>query len=283
MLEFLHRNRVVLASGFFLVMAAMLIMRTSAQRSRGDLPGYAVLEGLAPLQRVVRAVTRVVGQARDGVLDLLRARREVVRLRARVSGLEGEAARLAEAESENERLRELLGLRERLASAASASRVIGWDATGRSRTLVIDRGEAGGVRRDAATFVAQGIVGRVFQVSPHAARVLLVTDHNSGVDAVVQRSRARGIVEGTVGGGCGLKFVKRTEDVQVGDLVVTSGMDGIFPKGLAIGRVTAVDKRGQGLFQYAEVEPSAPIDHLEEVLVTNGAVEAGGPAAAAGE
>jgi rod shape-determining protein MreC len=102
--------------------------------------------------------------------------------------------------------------------------------------------------------------------------VLLVSDHNSGVDALVQRTRARGIVQGTVDAGCALKYVKRTEDVQVGDDLVTSGLDGIFPKGLPIGRVVAIDKRGQGLFQSAEVAPRVAFEQLEEVLVTHGPV-----------
>jgi rod shape-determining protein MreC len=125
--------------------------------------------------------------------------------------------------------------------------------------------------------VPEGIVGQVFLVSGNAARILLVSDHNSGVDALVQRSRARGIVQGTVDGGCGLKYVKRTEDLQVGDAVITSGADGIFPKGLPIGRVTSVDKRGRGLFQSAEVQPRVDFEQLEEVLVTRGAVTATEP------
>src|SRR5262249_41469697 len=121
------------------------------------------------------------------------------------------------------------------------------------------------------------VVGQVFLVSRHAARVLLVSDHNSGVDALVQRTRARGIVQGTVDAGCGLKYVKRTEDVQVGDTVVTSGLDGIFPKGLPIGQVVAVDKRGQGLFQYAEIAPRVDFSQLEEVLVARGPVTTAEP------
>src|SRR5439155_24980271 len=130
------------------------------------------------------------------------------------------------------------------------------------RTLLIGRGERDGVVRGAAVLAPAGIVGHVFQVSPNAARVLLVADHNSGVDALVQRTRARGIVQGTADGGCGLKYVKRTEDIQVGDTVVTSGLDGIFPKGLPIGKVVSVDKRGQGLFQYAEIAPRVDAEQL---------------------
>jgi rod shape-determining protein MreC len=152
--------------------------------------------------------------------------------------------------------------------------VIGRDATGLARTLVIDRGEADGITKGAAALAPEGIVGQVFLASAHAARVLLIADHNSGVDALVQRTRARGIVQGTAEGGCGLKYVKRTEDVQVGDTVVTSGLDGVFPKGVPIGHVVAVDKQGQGLFQYAEVAPRVDFGQLEELLVSRGAFAA---------
>jgi rod shape-determining protein MreC len=186
--------------------------------------------------------------------------------------LERDTARLAEVELENARLRELLAFRETLKGELLTARVIGHDAAGLSRTITIDQGSAAGVARGAAILAHGGLVGQVFLVSPHAARVLLITDHNSGVDAVVQRTRGRGIVEGAVDGRCGLKFVKRTEDLQVGDLVLSSGLDGIFPRGLPVGRIVAVDKQGQGLFQYAQVEPAVDVDELEEVLVTLGAV-----------
>jgi rod shape-determining protein MreC len=118
-----------------------------------------------------------------------------------------------------------------------------------------------------------GVVGRVFFTSDRVSRVLLINDHNSALDAIVQRTRARGIVEGTVAAGCGLKFVKRTEDLQPGDVIVTSGVDGIFPRGLPVGVITTVDKRGQGLFQYAAVRPFVDFGRLEEVLLTRGTVE----------
>jgi len=195
-------------------------------------------------------------------------------LAAAVQRLTREADRVAELELENERLRKLLDFRESLNGDLLTARIIGRDATGLSRTLVIGRGESDGVAKGAAVLAPEGVVGEVFLVSRHAARVLLISDHNSGVDALVQRTRARGIVQGTVDAGCGLKYVKRTEDVQVGDAVVTSGLDGIFPKGLPIGQVVGVDKRGQGLFQYAEIAPRVDFSQLEEVLVSRGPVTA---------
>src|SRR3989442_2978469 len=225
---------------------------------------------MAPLERAASALGRGVSGSWHGVADLVHARGENAVLRERAQRLERELDRLSEMELENARLRQLLDFRQTLQGEMLTARVIGRAAAGLARTLTIDRGESAGVARGAAALAPQGIVGQVFLASRHAARVLLVTDHNSGVDALVQRTRARGIVQGTVDAGCVLNYVKRTEDVQVGHTLVSSGLDGIFPKGLPIGRVVAIDKRGQGLFQSAEVAPDVDIERLEEVLVTRG-------------
>ena len=271
-MSFLRRNRVFLTSAFGLALAAILVVQTGHTPARSDRLGRFFLEVMAPLQRSVAAVERMVSGSWHGVADLLSARGENVALRARVRLLEQELDRLAEVGLENGRLRALLDFRETLQGDLLTARVVGRDASDVSRTLTIDRGESDGVTRGAAVLAPQGVVGQVFLVSRHAARVLLVSDHNSGIDAFVQRTRARGIVQGTVDAGCALKYVKRTEDVQVGDTLVTSGLDGIFPKGMPIGRVTAIDKRGQGLFQSADVAPRVDFDQLEEVLVTRGTV-----------
>ena len=123
--------------------------------------------------------------------------------------------------------------------------------------MIINKGEADGVHKNAAVLSPLGVVGQIMTTGAHSARVLLITDHNSGVDAVVQRSRARGIVEGALDGGCVMKYLKRGEDVEVGDRIVTSGLDGIFPKGIMIGEVTRVMRGNRGLLQVAEVKPDA--------------------------
>jgi len=277
-LDFLRRNRAVLSSAVFLLIAGVLALRTGGERARNDPLGRFFLEVMAPLQRGSTAVGQTVVGTWRGVGELMHSRQDNEALRQQVRELEQRVARLDEAELENARLRRLLDFREALRGDVLTARVIGRDASGVARTLVIDRGESDGVTKGAAVLAPEGIVGQIFLASRHASRVLLVNDHNSGVDALVQRTRARGIVEGIVDDGCGLKFVKRTEDVQVGDAVITSGLDGIFPKSLPIGQVVAVDKRGQGLFQYAEVAPRVDFSQLEEVLVTRGTVEPAEPA-----
>lgn len=268
MTEFLRRNRILLAVSFLLVVSAGLVLRSETRPARDEALGRALLEVTTPVQGLSAAVLQALAGGWASIGDLFAARDEVVALRARVHELQREIVAQAELELENDRLRRLLDFRATLTEDVITARVIARDPSGLSQTLTVDRGENDGVVKGAAVLVSEGIVGQVFASSRHAARVLLISDHNSGVDGIVQRSRARGIVEGTTAGGLGLKFLKRTEDVAVGDLVITSGLDGIFPKGLPVGRVVGVDKQGQGLFQYAEVTPSVEVERLEEVLVT---------------
>lgn len=265
MLEFLRRNRVLLASAGFCLLATGLVLSANPS-TRNDRLGRLFLEIVAPLQSAVGAIRRTMAGSWGSVAALLDARDENVVLRRRVDELEREVTRLAEVDLENVRLRRLLEFRPTLAGRVLTAQVIGWDA-GSTRTVTIDRGTSDGLEKGRGIVTPDGVVGRVMELSAHAARILLVTDVHSGIAGLVQRTRAHGIVQGTLDGGCALKNVKRTEDVQVGDQVVTSGLDGIFPKGLLIGKITAVDKRGQGLFQNADVAPGADFDRLEEVLV----------------
>lgn len=267
MFGFLRRHQVPITSGVLLLLAAMLISANVQGGRRADPLTRVVLEAIAPFQLAVTRVTTQVRGLWDAYFDLVDVRVEAEALRDRVRSLEGELTRLAEMESANERLSRLLEFREVVGARLVAARVIGSDASARDQTITLDKGEDDGVIKGAAVIVPEGVVGHVFRASVHTARVLLISDRNSGVDAVVQRSRARGIVQGRQNG-CELKYVKRGMDVEVGDHVVTSGLDGIFPKGVLIGDVVRVKRRERGLFQTIVVEPRVAFGRLEEVLVT---------------
>lgn len=267
MFEFLRRNRFLVTVAALLVVSGGLVVSRGADRVRNDSLGRAFLDAMAPVMRVATEVTRTIGGVWSGITGAFQLRDQVRFLRQELRERKRELARLTEVELENERLRSLLAFRPEVEGEVVTARVIGADALGLSRSLAIDRGTLDGVRKGAAVLAPEGVVGQVLLAARHAARVLLIIDHNSGVDGIVQRTRAHGIVEGALDGGCGLKFVKRTERLEVRDLVVTSGMDGIFPKGLPIGHIAAIDKRGQSLFQYATVEPTVDFARLEEVLV----------------
>jgi len=267
MLAFVRRNRFLLTVVACLLLSGALIVRSRGGHMRSDRVGRLFVDVLAPFQGGATMLSETVAGLWTGITGTFRMRDQVKVLRLELRGRNRQLAHLQEIELENERLRELLAFRHEVRDDVITARVIGRDALGVSRAITINRGTVDGVRKGAAVLAPDGIVGHVFLAGRQAARVLLITDHNSGVDGVVQRTRARGIVEGTASGACGLKFMKRTEALAVNDLVVTSGVDGIFPKGLPIGRLTTVDKGEQGLFQYATVEPTVDFAALEEVLV----------------
>ena len=224
------------------------------------------------MQAVVSSARDGVRGVWDGYISVLGAHRENEQLRDRVAQLEQQTVRLGELERENARLSELLDFRARLEGTVYSARVIGRDPLPWFRTLTLDRGERDGVRRGMAVLAPQGVVGQISTVSRTAAQVLVLTDTNSGIDALVQRTRARGIVQGDLEAGCYMKYLRRAEDVVVGDQVVTSGLDGIFPKGIIVGEVTDVGLRNRGLLQGAVVQPSAPLDRIEEVVIVDATV-----------
>jgi rod shape-determining protein MreC len=267
MFDFLRRYQVLVSSGILLLLAAMLISANDRREERVDPFGRFVLEAIYPLQLVVSQITGGGYSIWHNYVQLVGVRAEADALRARVAVLEGELTSLAEVEAANLRLRRLLEFRRTIDERLVAARVIGSDASARERTITLDKGERDGVARGAAVLVPEGVVGHVFSTSPGAARVLLISDRNSGVDTIVQRTRVRGIAEGGEGV-CNLKYVKRGADVREGDHVVTSGLDGIFPKGVLLGDVVQVDTPKQGMFQTIVIEPRVVFDQLEEVLVT---------------
>ena len=270
MLEFVRRNRVVVTSGSLLLISLLLLSAGSRERRRGDPVAAVVLDGMRPLQATVAAGLDALAAVWRGYITLVGVKQENERLRVRILELEQQAIRVAEVEETDKRLADLLSFRSALEGDTVAAQIIGRDPLPWFGTVAINKGEADGVRKNMAVLSPFGVVGQTMTTGAHSARVLLLTDHNSGIDAVVQRSRARGIVAGALDGGCVMKYVKREEDVEVGDRIVTSGLDGIFPRGVIIGEVTHVTRGNRGLLQVADVKPVTPLDRIEEVLVVLG-------------
>lgn len=272
MLEFLRRNQTLLTSGFLLVLALILVSKSARTRRVDDPFGAVLLESMRPVQSGVTQATSALSGIWRQYFALVGLQRENEALRQRILELEREAVRVGEIEQTNQRLTSLLGFRGTLEGPAIAAQVIGKDPGPLFRSFTINRGKADGVRKGMAVVSPHGVVGQVLTASSHAARVLLITDHNSGIDAVVQRSRARGIVEGALDEGCLMKYIRQGEDVQVGDRVVTSGLDGIFPKGVVIGRIKRLHPRSRGQLMSTDIEPAVPFDLIEEVLVVDASV-----------
>lgn len=266
-MEFLRRNRILVTSATLLVASLLLISISARSQPYRDPVAVLLLDVVAPFQVVFSWFGRGAGGLWSGYIDLVGAREEAEALRVRVAALEAQLARYGELERENQRLAALLDFRPRVEGTAWGARVIAREPGPLSTTLTIDRGARDGVRRGMAVLAPDGVVGRVVEVSHTASRVALLTDHNSGVDALIERTRARGVVQGGADGGCAMNYLHRDADVQVGDRVLTSGLDGVFPKGIVIGEVVEVRRRHRGLLQSAIIQPSAALDRLEEVVL----------------
>jgi len=267
MIAFLRKNHLLVGSLFSLLCSITLLAALATGRLRLDPAAMLLLDFMRPFQKAAQATVSWVGGFRDRYIAFWGLREENERLRRSLLELEAERGRFLEAEATNARLRALLELKSGLASSSVSATVIGNSASGWFRSISIDKGSQGGVRKGMAVVTPLGVVGQVTAVASQSSKVLLLTDQNSAVDVIDQRSRAQGIVSGSLEDDAVMKYVKRSEDVQVGDRLITSGLDGIYPKGLLVGVVSRLSKKGYGLFQTVEVALAANPSRIEEVQV----------------
>ncbi len=202
-----------------------------------------------------------------GYFYLVDLKKENSFLKGYIENLEMQNQLLREEALENKRLRELLSFKKKFAHTMRPAEIIGRDPSSWFKTIIIDKGSKDGLVRDCGVVTPRGIVGRIIDVTEASAKVLLITDVNSAVDAVVKRNRARGIVEGFGENTCQLSYVLNTEDVLLNDVLVSSGLNSIYPKGVSIGTVSRIVKNKQGFFQFVEIKPLVDFAKLNEVLV----------------
>jgi rod shape-determining protein MreC len=267
-----HTGLVVLAVvlGHLTLISAQVTTRTGA-----SVLETLVFGAFAEVQRAAFWVVGGIGGVWHRYVALRGVEAENARLRRDVSAL---ALRLQQEQAladRGRRLALLLEMQEAAPVSTLAASVIGGDASAWFQTLTIDRGSRDGVRTDMAVLAATGVVGRVVgEPALRAARVQLLIDRNAAAGARLRRSRAGGVVMGD-GQGLRMDYVSSLADVAVGDLVETSGLDGIYPKGFALGTVVEVT-RGEGLYRRVRVSPAVDFSAIDEVLVvtTPGAVAA---------
>lgn len=265
-----NRSKVAISSLALFCVALFLASYSSKHSAVTGLGGLLVHEALRPFQLILEGVSQKVTGLWDDYLALLDVRQENKRLKDRLQVLEVENSGLVEWQEEIKRLRGLVGIAQEQSFQGVAADVIGYDPSNWVQAVTVDKGSAEGVGLHMPAIMGNSVVGQVIAVSPHVARVLLIVDHSSGVDSIVQSSRVRGVVEGLGKELCELRYVLQEEEIEVGDRIVTSGMDGIFPKGLVLGIVSEVDKKGEGLFQAIKVKPSVTFSRLETLfIVTN--------------
>ena len=248
-----------------------LLLLTLQSRGYGARASDFVAVVTTPLQAGYARVTRGALAVWTTYLDWKNVRAENRRLRAEIQRLRVDALRVGETDEENRRLRHLLALQERLPLETLSGEVIAREWGGWVRALTVNRGRGDQVVRMTAVISPHGLVGRIVDVRPGSAIVQVLTDPASTVGAHVVRTRTPGIVEGEPRGTIRFKYLARDgAGIQIGDVLVTSGQGGLFPRGIPVGRVRAIDDRGSALFHYAVLEAAVDFGRVDEVLLVTG-------------
>ncbi|HDG97016.1 MAG: rod shape-determining protein MreC [Deltaproteobacteria bacterium] len=250
-----------------IIIALLLLSSESGTNRQWNLLDKIVVETTGPLQRLFTYAVDAVENFWLEYFYLVGVRRENRELRRQVQQLMLENSRYRELLSTYERLQALLKFKETFKEPVAAARVIGRDPSGWFRSVIVDKGEIDGITMDMPVVNARGVVGRIVSVSPHYSKVLLIIDQNSSVDCLIQRTRDRGMVKGLSEELCEVAYIVKSSDVRLDDVVITSGLGGVFPKGLPLGKVIRVEQRPGELFKEVEMRPAVDFSKLEEVLI----------------
>jgi rod shape-determining protein MreC len=262
-------KKTVVIVGVVVLVAINIIVLSITSRKR--LPayglGHAALPFVAPFQDGVTQSIRFLRGIWSHYFYLVSVAKENDQLKRDLGQATEKNNQLNEVALSNLRLRNLLNFKKTLSVRVLSAEVIAKDPSPWFKSIIIDKGNEGGIEKGLPVVIAEGVVGQVIEVSRKNSKVLLVIDQNSAVDALVQRTRSRGVVKGESTEKCQLKYVLRKHDVKVGDTVISSGLDGVFPKGLRIGRVSSVNRPDSGIFQAVAISPYVDFEKLEEVLI----------------
>ncbi len=256
------RNVVWVAVAGVIIVLSLTIPHAISSRSRVFL-----MRAFSPLIRMEHSLAGGARLLGAGWRSRVRMKEENIALRWRAKELSREVAELRDAKNENQRLRRLLNFKESSGHTLLPAQVVGRDSRHWYGSVVIDRGTRDGVRPDMAVISDEGVVGKVIESAPDLSTVMLIVDKQSRIGGIVERTRENGVVEGTSFNTCRLSYLPRPAKVRAGDRVLTSGLGGIYPKGLYIGECAGVYEGEYGLYTCADISPGVNFSALEEVLV----------------
>lgn len=251
---------------FVLLLAALFLLPSQSQGILQFLGGPLGQVLSIPLE-AFSSLDRGMTEIWDGYVALRGIREENRQLRKELEFVQGQNNQLREAAVATQRLEAILNFKQKSIPDMVAAQVIGRDATNWYRGIILNKGEQDGVRAEMGVVTPAGVVGRVVKATSLSSVVLLMTDPNNAIAALVQGTRDEGIVEGTRNGRARMKYIPLLSTVHPGDRVITSGLTGSFPRGLAIGVMTHIEKEEGDLFRSAELEPEVDMTKLDEVLV----------------
>lgn len=234
-----------------------------------------LIETLAPIQEGTMSFKERLAKTIDHYLLIVETSKKNEELSSKIATLENQIFTLKEVQKENQRLKALLDFGKDIERKKVLAQVISWDSSNEFRVLRVNKGENHGLQLLAPVITMNGLVGYIYSLGKNYAEVLTILDQNNRVDAIVARSRSHGIVEGNTDFTCSMKYVNRTEELVLGDVIITAGLGEIYPKGIRIGTISNIDKKNYGITQKVEIKPSVDFQKLEEVviLVNEGKVE----------
>lgn len=261
------KKMLMIVGAVVLIAVNIIILSVTSRRFPSYGLGRTVITIVAPFQEIVTDSVRFVKDIWRHYFFLVSAAKENDQIRRSLRHALEMGNRYNELNLSNNRLRELLNFKTSVSRPVTAAEVIGIDPSPWFKTIIIDKGKADGLEKGLPVVIPEGITGQVTDVADGYSKVLLIIDQNSAVDAIVQRTRARGIIKGESLGRCYFQYVLRKYDVKIGDAVVSSGLDGVFPKGLRIGHVSSVVRPSSGIFQEVTVTPYVDFETLEDVLI----------------
>jgi rod shape-determining protein MreC len=256
---------------FILVLGLLFILMSLSSRTRyiGETRTMferTVMTIFSPVPKLVNWVGRGASDTYHGYLDMRRAVNENLQLHREVAKLTTENLQLRQSEGDLKRLRSLLGYAEQLSTPTTMAYALMLDTSGRFKSMILDRGSSAGIEVNDAVVNANGLIGRVVMTTKDMAKVQLLTDNNAAEGVLLERTRRQGVLRGDGVGGAQLFDVPSLADVAPGDVVLTAGIDGIYPKGIPIGTVVKADK-GADLFKHIVVKPAVDFGAIEEVIV----------------
>jgi rod shape-determining protein MreC len=256
---------------FIVVLALLFLLMSVSSQTRyvGETRTMferSVMTVFSPVPKLVHWVGGAMQDMYHGYIDMRGAVNENNDLRRKVGSLTTENLKLRQSEGDLRRLRSLLAYSEQFTMQTSMAQTIMLDTAGRFKSIIIDRGSAGGVEVNDVIANANGLIGRVVLTTKDLAKVQLVTDNNCSVGALVERTRRQGVVRGNGSTSLQMADIPSLADVLPGDRVLTAGIDGVYPRGIPIGTITKAEP-GQSLFKTVTVKPSADFGTIEEVIV----------------
>jgi rod shape-determining protein MreC len=261
-----RQMRFFLLLGCLLTAILILIISMAGRKEFTSLHKFG-LEVIGPVQSAISKASNYAGGFRKKYVDLLHVREENEQLRQELFQYKAANIEYREALATNVRLQKLLDLKESLPPPTLTAEIIGKDPSLWFRTFTINRGSSDGVQKGMPVVTVEGVVGQVLTSSPNYSKVLLATDPNSAVDVITQKTRVHGIVKGLGRDAFGLNYVLKSAVVEKEDFVLTSGLGGVFPKGLMVGTISEITKSRRGMFQKIEIMPAVDFSQLEHLII----------------